>query len=128
MANILVVNADSHLKRLIKLAVPGMEHFVRHTDSLQTVPIQPATSLPDLVITRLVANDDQGPDHLVELRQTFVTAPLIVIAALHDPALEGEKLQRVTRELQIEYCLLEPIDTSSILHTVQAALALPKRA
>src|ERR687897_783253 len=106
MANILVVNADPNLKRLIKLAIPGMEHFVRHSDNLQTIQVQHATSKLDLVIARLVAADDQGPEHLVELRQTFSTARLIVVAALHDPALEGEKFHRVVRELQIEYCLL----------------------
>jgi DNA-binding response OmpR family regulator len=127
MANILVVNADLNLKRLIKLALPGMEHVVRHSASLQSVQNQPVSFKPDLVIVRLVADDDQGPDRLVELRQTFPTARLIVTAALHDPVREGEKFQRVVRKLHIEYCLLEPIATGSILHTVQAALALPKR-
>ncbi len=127
MANILVVNADLNLKRLMKLAFPGMEHVVRHSASLQSAQNQPVSFKADLVIDRLVANDDQGPDRLVELRQTFPTARLIVTAALHDPVREGEKFQRVVRELQIEYCLLEPIATGSILHTVQAALALPKR-
>lgn len=127
MANILVVNADLNLKRLIQLALPGMEHYVRHCASLQTAHEQPLGSKLDLVIARLVADDDQGPDRLVELRQTFPTVRLIVTAALHDPVREGEKFQRVVRELQIEYCLLEPIATGSILHTIQAALALPKR-
>ena len=127
MANILVVNADPNLKRLIKLALPGMEHFIRHSASLQTANVQPLTSKLDLVIARLVADDDQGPENLVELRQTFPNARLIVTAALHDPTREGEKFQRVVRELQIEYCLLEPVATSSILHAIQAALALPKR-
>ena len=127
MANILVLNADPYLKRLIKMAVPGMEHFVRHSDNLQSAYSQPAATRFDLIIVRFVADDDQGPEHLVELRQTFSTARLIVVAALHDPALEGEKFQRVVRELEIEYCLLEPIETGSVLHTVQAALALPKR-
>ncbi len=127
MANILVVNADSNLKRLIKLALPGMENFVRHTVSLQTAPVQLLASKPDLVIARLVSDDDQGPEDLVELRQTFPTARLIITAALHDPAREGEKFQRVVRELHIEYCLLEPVTTGSILHTIQAALALPRR-
>ena len=128
MANILVVNADPNLKRLIKLALPGMEHFVRHSASLQTAPLQPLASKLDLVIARLVSDDDQGPEDLMELRQTFPTARLIVTAALHDPAREGEKFQRVVRELQIEYCLLEPVATGSILHTIQAALSLPRRA
>jgi hypothetical protein len=75
-----------------------------------------------------VADDDQGPDYLMELRQSFALARLIVVAALHDPTLEGEKFQRVVRELHIEYCLLEPIETSSVLHAVQAALVLPKLA
>ena len=127
MANILILNADPNLKRLIKLALPGMEHFVRHSASLQTAHVQPSAATLDLVVARLVAEDDQGPENLVELRQTFPTARLIVTAALHDPVREGEKFQRVVRELQIEYCLLEPVATGSILHTIQAALALPKR-
>jgi response regulator of citrate/malate metabolism len=125
MANILVINADPKLKRLVKLAVPGMEHFVRYSDSLQIDHVQ-FSSRPDLVIARLVADDDQGPEYLVEVRQSFAAARLIVVAALHDPTLEGEKFQRVVRELRIEYCLLEPIESTSILHAVQAALALPK--
>ena len=125
MANILVINADPKLKRLVKLAVPGMEHLVRYSDGLQIDHLQSSSRL-DVVIARLVADDDQGPESLVELRQSFAAARLIVVAALHDPTLEGEKFQRVVRELRIEYCLLEPIESSSILHAVQAALALPK--
>ena len=127
MANILIINADANLKRLIKLALPGMEHVVQHSATLQTAYIQPASSKLDLVIARLVADDDQGPEDLVELRKAFPTARLIITAALHDPALEGEKFQRVVRELHIEYCLLEPVETGAMLHTIQAALALPKR-
>ncbi len=128
MANILIINADSNLKRLVKLALPGMEHFVQHCATLQTASNYPSSSKLDLVVARLVADDDQGPEDLLELRRVFPTACLIVTAALHEPALEGEKFQRVVRELQIEYCLLEPIDTGAMLHTMQAALALPKRA
>jgi len=127
MANILIINADANLKRLIKLALPGMEHFVQHSATLQTACAQSASSKLDLVISRFVADDDQGPEDLMELRKTFPTARLIVTASLHDPALEGEKLQRVVRELHIEYCLLEPIETGAMLHTIQSALALPKR-
>jgi len=127
MANILIINADSNLRRLIKLALPGMEHFVQHSLSWQTGCAHPSSSKLDLVIARLVADDDQGPEELVELRKAFPTARLIIAAVLHDPALEGEKFQRVVRELQIEYCLLEPIETHAMLQTIQAALALPKR-
>lgn len=127
MANILIINADVNLKRLIKLALPGMEHFVQYSATLQAACAQLPSSKLDLVISRLVADDDQGPEDLVELRKTFPTARLIVAAALHDPVLEGEKFQRVVRELHIEYCLLEPIETGAMLHTIQAALALPKR-
>ena len=127
MANILIINADASLKRLLKLALPGMEHFVQHSATLQTACAQPTSSKLDLVITRLVADDDQGPEDLLKLRKTFPTARLIVTAALHDPALEGEKFQRVVRELHIEYCLLEPIETGALLHTIQSALALSIR-
>mgnify|MGYP003389941442 FL=1 len=127
MANILIINADANLKRLIKLALPGMEHSVQHSATLQTACAQSTSSKLDLVISRFVADDDQGPKDLMELRNTFPTARLIVTAALHDPALEGEKFQRVVRELHIEYCLLEPIETGAMLHTIQSALALPKR-
>ncbi len=127
MANILIINADPNLKRLIRLALPGMEHFVQHSATLQTACTQSMSSKLDLVINRFVADDDQGPEDLMELRKTFPTARLIVTAALHDPALEGEKFQRVVRELHIEYCLLEPIETGAMLHTIQSALALPKR-
>ena len=127
MANILIINADANLKRLIKLALPGMEHSVQHSATLQTACAQSTSSKLDLVISRFVADDDQGPKDLMELRKTFPTARLIVTAALHDPALEGEKFQRVVRELHIEYCLLEPIETGAMLHTIQSALAPPKR-
>ena len=127
MANILIINADANLKRLIKLALPGMEHSVQHSATLQTACAQSTSSKLDLVISRFVADDDQGPKDLMELRKTFPTARLIVTAALHDPALEGEKFQRVVRELHIEYCLLEPIETGAMLHAIQSALALPKR-
>ena len=127
MANILIINADANLKRLIKLALPGMEQSVQHSATLQTACAQSTSSKLDLVISRFVADDDQGPKDLMELRKTFPTARLIVTAALHDPALEGEKFQRVVRELHIEYCLLEPIETGAMLHTIQSALALPKR-
>lgn len=127
MANILIINADSNLRRLIKLALPGMEHFVQYSASWQTAFAQRSSSTLDLVIARLVADDDQGPEDLVELREAFSATRLIVAAALHDPALEGEKFQRVVRELHIEYCMLEPIDTGAMLHTIHAALALPKR-
>ena len=127
MANILIINADANLKRLITLALPGMEHSVQHSATLQTACPQSTSSKLDLVISRFVADDDQGPKDLMELRNTFPTARLIVTAALHDPALEGEKFQRVVRELHIEYCLLEPIETGAMLHTIQSALALPKR-
>ena len=127
MANILIINADANLKRLIKLALPGMEHSVQHSTTLQTACAQSTSSKLDLVISRFVADDDQGPKDLMELRKTFQTARLIVTAALHDPALEGEKFQRVVRELHIEYCLLEPIETGAMLPTIQSALALPKR-
>lgn len=127
MANILIINADANLKRLITLALPGMGHSVQHSATLQTACAQSTSSKLDLVISRFVADDDQGPKDLMELRNTFPTARLIVTAALHDPALEGEKFQRVVRELHIEYCLLEPIETGAMLHTIQSALALPKR-
>ncbi len=104
MANILIINADANLKRLIKLALPGMEHSVQDSATLQTACAQSTSSKLDLVISRFVADDDQGPKDLMELRKTFPTARLIVTAALHDPALEGEKFQRVVRELHIEYC------------------------
>jgi len=127
MANILIINADPNLKRHIKLALPGMEHFVQYSANLQNASAQPLASKLDLVIARLVADDDQGPDDLVDLRATFPTARIVVTAALHDSALEGEKFQRVVRELQIEYCLLEPIETGAMLQTIQSALALPRR-
>ncbi len=127
MANILIINADSNLQRLIKLALPGIEHFIQYGASWQTACAQPFSSKLDLVIARLVADDDQGPEDLVELRKAFPTARLLVAAALHNPALEGEKFQRVVRELHIDYCLLEPIDTGAMLHTIQSALTLPKR-
>ncbi len=127
MANILIINADANLKRLIKLALPGMEHFAQYSATLQVASTQLPSSKLDLVVSRLVADDDQGPEDLVELRKTFPSARLIVVAALHDPALEGEKFQRVVRELHIEYCLLEPVETGTMVHTIQAALALPKR-
>jgi DNA-binding NtrC family response regulator len=127
MANILIINADSNLKRLMKLALPGMEHFVRHSETLRTAGAEPASPKLDLVVARLVADDDQGPEDLAELRRTFPTARLIVTAVLHNPALEGKKFQHVVRELQIEYCLLEPVETGTMLQTIQSALALPKR-
>jgi hypothetical protein len=127
MANILILNADSNLKRLIKLALPGMEHFVRHSATLRTANVESTTAKLDLVVARLVADDDQGPEDLVDLRKTFPTARLIVTAALHNPALEGKKFQHVVRELQIEYCLIEPVETGALLQTIQAALTLPKR-
>ncbi|MBS0171249.1 MAG: hypothetical protein JSR62_12925 [Nitrospira sp.] len=127
MANILIINADSNLQRLIKLALPGIEHFVQYSANWQTACTQSFSSKLDLVIARLVADDDQGPEDLVELRKAFPTARLIVAATLHNPALEGEKFQRVVRELHIDYCLLEPVDTGAMLHTIQAALTLPKR-
>ncbi|MCS6319883.1 MAG: hypothetical protein H8K05_19365 [Nitrospira sp.] len=127
MANILIINADENLKRLIQLALPGMEHFIQHSGSLQMARAQPVSSKLDLVISRLVAEDDQGPEDLVELRTAFPTARLIIAAALHEPALEGEKFQRIVRELRIEYCLLEPIETGTMLQTIKTALALPKR-
>ena len=127
MANILIINADANLKRLITLALPGMGRSVQHSATLQSACAQSTSSKLDLVISRFVADDDQGPKDLMELRKTFPTARLIVTAALHDPALEGEKFQRVVRELHIEYCLLEPIETGAMLHTIQSALALPKR-
>lgn len=127
MANILILNADSNLKRLIKLALPGMEHFVRHSATLRTANVESATAKLDLVVARLVADDDQGPEDLVDLRKTFPTARLIVTAALHNPALEGKKFQHVVRELHIEYCLIEPVETGALLQTIQAALTLPKR-
>jgi hypothetical protein len=105
-----------------------MEHFVRYSADLQTAHAQPLVSKLDLVIARLVTDDDQGPENLMELRQTFAQARLIVTAALLDPAREREKFQRVVRELHIDYCLFEPVAASSILHSIQAALALPKRA
>lgn len=127
MANILIINADANLKRIIQLALPGMEHFVQYTPALKTASAQSTSPKLDLVISRFVADDDQGPVDLMDLRKTFPTARLIVTAALHDPALEGEKFQHVARELQIEYCLLEPIETGAMLHTIQSALALPKQ-
>ncbi len=127
MANILIINADENLKRLIQLALPGMEHVIQHSGSLQMARAQPVSSKLDLVISRLVAEDDQGPEDLVELRTAFPTARLIIAAALHEPALEGEKFQRIVRELRIEYCLLEPIETGTMLQTIKTALALPKR-
>ena len=71
MANILILNADSNLKRLIKLALPGMEHFVRHSATLRTANVESATAKLDLVVARLVADDDQGPEDLVDLRKNF---------------------------------------------------------
>lgn len=128
MSNVLVVNADSILKRLIKLALPGMEHVIRHSVDLKAAH-DPSTSSPlDLVIARLAAADDQGPEDLMELRQAFPAVRLIITAALHNPDLEGEKFQRVVRELQIEYCLIEPFETAPIFHAIQAALVLPRRA
>jgi len=127
MANILILNADSNLKRLINLALPGMEHFVRHSATLRTTNVESTPAKLDLVVARLVADDDQGPEDLVDLRKTFPTARLIVTAALHNPALEGKKFQHVVRELQIEYCLIEPVETGALLQTIQAALTLPKR-
>ena len=127
MANILIINADSYLKRLIKLALPGMEHFLQYSATLHNATAQPPTSKLDLVIARLVANDDQGPEELIDIRKAFPNARIVVTAVLQEPALEGEKFQRVVRELHIEYCLLEPIETGVLLHTIQSALALPKR-
>ena len=89
--NILIINADSNLKRLIKLALPGMEHFVQHSASWQPLHA-PSSSKLDLVIARLVADDDQNRRTLLSLRKAFPTARLIVTAALHDPALEGQKV------------------------------------
>jgi DNA-binding response OmpR family regulator len=128
MANVLVINADPNLKRLIKLALPGMEHVIRHSADLKAAHDQSTSSPIDLVIARLVAADDQGPDDLLELRQVFATVRLIITAALHSPDLEGEKFQRLVRELQIEHCLIEPYETGSILQAIQAALVLPRRA
>ncbi|HQY56741.1 MAG: hypothetical protein KA240_09745 [Nitrospira sp.] len=127
MANILIINADENLKRLVQLALPGMEHFIQHSRSLRMARAQPVPSRLDLVISRLVAQDDQGPEDLVELRATFPTARLIIAAALHAPTLEGEKFHRIVRELRIEYCLLEPIETGAMLQTINTALTLPKR-
>jgi len=128
MANVLVINADPNLKRLIKLALPGMEHVIRHSADLKAAHDQSTSSPIDLVIARLVAADDQGPDDLLELRQAFPTVRLIITAALHNPDLEGEKFQRVVCELKIEHCLIEPFETGSILQAIQAALVLPRRA
>lgn len=125
MANILIINADSNLKRLIKLALPETEHFIQYSATLHNSPPQPHSPKLDLVIARLVADDDQGPADLIDLRKAFPSARIVVTAALHEPALEGEKFQRVVRELQIEYCLLEPIETGAMLHTIQSALTLP---
>ncbi|KXK04352.1 MAG: hypothetical protein NBKEAIPA_00665 [Nitrospirae bacterium] len=127
MANVLVINADSNLKRLVKLALPGIEHFIRHSTSLQTAQPHAQASPPELVIARYQASDDQGPEGLEDLRHSFPTARIIITAALHDPTLEGEKFQRVVRDLRIEYCLIEPLKTGSIVQTIQAALALPRR-
>ncbi|WHZ22912.1 MAG: hypothetical protein OJF47_002024 [Nitrospira sp.] len=126
MSNVLVVNADLDLNRLIKSALPENEHFIRHSTSLKAACVEPLSSL-DLVIARLVADDDQGPEDLVELRQAFPAARVIVTAALHDPILEGEKFQRVVRELHIEYCLIDPLESGAVVQAIQSALALPRR-
>ena len=69
MANILIINADANLKRLIKLALPGMEHSVQDSATLQTACAQSTSSKLDLVISRFVADDgtsqnvpDRSPD------------------------------------------------------------------
>ena len=85
MANILIINADSNLKRLIKLALPGMEHFVQYSATLHNVSAQPPASKLDLVIARLVADDDQGPEDLVDLRKAFPSARIVVTAATNPP-------------------------------------------
>lgn len=128
MAHVLVINADPKLKRLIKMALPGMEHVIRHSADLKAAHDQSTSSAMDLVIARLVVADDQGPDGLLELRQAFPAVRLIITAALHNPDLEEEKFQRVVRDLQIEHCLIEPFETGLILQTIQTALVLPRRA
>ncbi len=97
MANILIINADSNLQRLIKLALPGIEHFIQYGASWQTACAQPVSSKFDLVIARLVADDDQGPEDLSELHKVFPTTRLHVAADIHNPALEAKKFQRVVR-------------------------------
>ncbi|MCC2639624.1 MAG: protein of unknown function, putative CheY-like signal transduction response regulator [Nitrospira sp.] len=128
MANILVINADQNLKRLIKLALPGMEHVIRHSADRRAALDQSPSFPIDLVIARLAADDDQGPEGLLELRQAFPAVRLIVTVALHNPPLEGNKFQRVVHELQIEHCLIEPFETGSFLQVIQAAFVLPKPA
>ncbi len=127
MGCILLINADPTLKRLVKLSLPGLAHVIHDSATLEEAHTEHACPALDLVIVRVVARDDQGPERLEETRNAFPNVRLLVAASLYQPELEADKFRWLARSLNVDYCLIEPISPGHMVRTVQSALATPKR-
>jgi CheY-like chemotaxis protein len=101
MADILIIDDDPQIRRLLKRILRGVGHTVREAkDGLDGVSLF-WQKRPDLVITDIVMPGMEGIETILSLRQSGPAMPIIAISGGSDPLyLEAARKLGATAELR----------------------------
>lgn len=119
MAEILIIEDDTAIQNLLKLALKKEGYDVKHADYAQEGIIQAQMSAVDLIILDLGLPDMDGINVILKVREINDALPIIVVSARGD---ESEKIMCLDAGAN-DY-VQKPFSTAELLARVRAALRI----
>jgi DNA-binding response OmpR family regulator len=120
MAEILIIDDDPHIRRLMSRILRGAGHTVREaTDGRSGLELF-RERLPALVITDIVMPDQEGIETILELRRDAPSLPILAISGG-----EGGYL-RLAIGLGATEALAKPFGADELLAAVVKLLVIPQ--
>jgi two-component system, chemotaxis family, chemotaxis protein CheY len=121
MADILIIDDDPQIRRLLNRILRDAGHAVREAENGRDGVTLFQQHQPDLVITDIVMPDMEGLETILTLRQDGPTVPIIAISGGSDPLyLKAAGKLGATAELT------KPFSATEIVDLVDALLANPR--
>ncbi|MBV9826102.1 MAG: response regulator [Alphaproteobacteria bacterium] len=118
MANILIIDDDPQMRRLVTLILNDAGHSVRQAPGGQAGIEKVRQAQPDLVITDLVMPDKEGIETIRELHHEFPDIPILAISGG-----TPDVYLRAARELGAQASLAKPFGADELAEIVNELIA-----
>jgi DNA-binding NtrC family response regulator len=117
MADILIIDDDRQMRRLLMRILTGVGHTVRQAENGRDGVESFARQRADMVITDIVMPDMEGLETILSLRRENPTLPIIAISGGTDPV-----YLRAAASLGATGSLRKPFAPTALLELVEAML------
>jgi YesN/AraC family two-component response regulator len=117
MADILIIDDDRQMRRLLTRILTGAGHTVRQAANGRAGVELFAQQSPDMVITDIVMPDMEGIETILSLRRENPTMPIIAISGGSDPV-----YLRAAASLGATEVLRKPFSAHALLEALERML------